>query len=104
MLNIQKAKYVSEYKLRLTFNNGRSGIANLEETFFNDQRAIFISLRDKGKFKEFNLAHGTVVWSDELDLAPEYLFYLAFMKDENYQEQFRNWGYITKTYGETEAA
>ena len=33
-MGIQQAEYLDEYKIRLTFNNGRTGIANLEETIF----------------------------------------------------------------------
>lgn len=104
MLSIQKAEYVSEYKLHLTFNNGRSGIANLEETIFNDKRIVFVSLKDKNNFKLFKLAHGTVVWLDELDLAPEYLFYLTFTNDKDLQRQFENWGYRAKSNINAEAA
>lgn len=104
MLNIEKAEYVNEYKIHLSFNNGRNGIANFEEVIFNDKRAIFSCLRDKAAFKDFNLAHGTIVWLNEIDLAPEYLFYLAFMNDSELQEQFKKWGYIVKSNIEAEAA
>jgi hypothetical protein len=95
MLNIQKAEYIDDYKIHLLFNNGRTGTANLEQTIFDDNRVIFQKLRNKQNFREFKLAHSTVVWLNELDLAPEYLFYLAFMKDNEFQEQFRQWGYIS---------
>ncbi len=95
MLSIQKAEYIDDYKIHLLFNNGRTGTANLEQTIFDDNRAVFQTLRNKQSFREFKLAHSTVVWLNELDLAPEYLFYLAFMKDNEFQEQFRQWGYIS---------
>ena len=94
MLGVQKAEYVGAYKIRLLFNNGKAGTANLEKTIFNDKRAVFLRLKNECNFKEFKVAHSTVVWSDELDLAPEYLFYLAFMEDVEFQEQFKQWGYI----------
>lgn len=94
MLSVQKAEYVGAYKIRLLFNNGKAGTANLEKTIFNDKRAIFLRLKNECEFKAFKVAHSTVVWSDELDLAPEYLFYLAFMEDAEFQEQFKQWGYI----------
>ena len=94
MLSVQKAEYVDAYKIQILFNNGKIGTANLEETLFNDKRAVFLKLKDKYHFKAFKVDHSTVVWSDELDLAPEYLFYLAFMDNVEYQEQFRQWGYI----------
>lgn len=94
MLSVLNAKYVEGYKLYLAFNNGRSGTADLEEVVLNDKRPIFAKLRKEDNFKNFKVGHSTVIWSDELDLAPEYLFYLAFMEDSEYQEQFRHWGYI----------
>ena len=95
-MGIQQAEYLDEYKIRLTFNNGRTGIANLEETIFNDRRDIFQKLKDAQNFRAFSLAHSTIVWFNELDLAPEFLFYLAFMNEAELQEQFTQWGYKTK--------
>ena len=94
MLGVQQAEYLGGYKIRLLFNNGLTGTANLEETILNDRRTIFLRLIDEHSFRGFKLAHGTIVWFDELDLAPEYLFFLAFMDDAGFQEQFRQWGYI----------
>ncbi|MEI7866425.1 MAG: DUF2442 domain-containing protein [Candidatus Methylumidiphilus sp.] len=94
MLGVQQAEYLDGYKIRLKFNNGLTGTANLEQSILNDRRAIFVKLKDEHIFRDFKLAHSTIVWFDELDLAPEYLFYLAFMEEVEFQEQFRQWGYI----------
>lgn len=94
MLSINSAKYAGKYNLQLTFNNGREGMANLEETVLKDKRIIFLKLRDISNFRNFKVDHSTVVWFNELDLAPEYLFYLAFKEDNNLQDQFKKWGYI----------
>jgi hypothetical protein len=94
MISVSAAKYVGKYNLQLTFNNGRVGMVNLEDTVLKDKRKIFLELQDISIFKNFKIEHSTVVWSNELDLAPEYLFYLAFKEDDSLQEQFREWGYI----------
>lgn len=94
MLSVNEAKYVGGYNIQLLFNNGEEGTANLEETIFNDKRPIFSRLKNKTNFSNFKLDHSTVIWSDELDMAPEYLFYLAFKESANYQDKFRCWGYI----------
>ena len=60
----------------LNFANGKSGIVDLKPTIFNDQRKIFDSLKNIDNFKKFSLDSWTVVWSNELDLAPEYLYSL----------------------------
>nr|VFK63420.1 MAG: Protein of unknown function (DUF2442) [Candidatus Kentron sp. UNK]VFK71653.1 MAG: Protein of unknown function (DUF2442) [Candidatus Kentron sp. UNK] len=93
MLAINHAEYVGDYRIRLSFNDGREGIANLEKTLFHDKRPIFSNLKEKSNFRAFKLDHGTIVWPNELDLAPEYLFYLVFKEDDRYREQFRQWGY-----------
>ena len=95
MLEVSQAKYIGNYTLQLSFNNGRTGTANLEPTIFNDRRPIFSKLKDESNFQDFKVEHNTVVWSDELDLAAEYLFYLAFKDDPDLQEQFKGWGYLS---------
>ena len=94
MLSINKAKYAGQYSIQLAFNDGKVGIVNLEKTIFSDTREIFGQLRDESKFKDFKIEHSTVVWSNELDMAPEYLYFLAFRKNNELQEQFKKWGYI----------
>jgi hypothetical protein len=94
MIEVDKAEYAGDYRIRVTFNNGRCGTANLEQTISNDKRPLFVRLRDKSDFKNFNVDHHAVIWFDTLDLASEYLFFLAFRDDPELQEQFRKWGYI----------
>jgi len=94
MLCVNEAKYAGGYNIHLLFNNGKEGTANLEKTIFNDKRPIFSKLKNESNFTNFKVAHSTVICSDELDLAPEYLFYLTFKENSEYQEQFRKWGYI----------
>ena len=94
MLEINKAQYISDYNIQLVFNNGRAGIANLEETIFKDKRPVFAKLQDQSVFKDFKVEHSTVTWPDKLDMAAEYLFYLAFKNDPDLQGMFKAWGYI----------
>ncbi len=94
MLSVQKAEYAGDYKIHLIFNNGMEGTADLQITVLSDSRPIFSKLKDQRDFQDFRIQHNTVIWSKELDLAPEYLFYLAFQNDSEFQEQFRQWGYI----------
>lgn len=94
MLVVNEAKYSGNYCISLEFNNGRKGVANLKETIFHDKRLIFSKLKDESNFKDFKVEHSTVVWSNEIDLASEYLFYLAFKDDPDLQDQFKQWGYL----------
>lgn len=94
MLEIKKAEYMGDYLLNLSFNNGKSGVVDLERALFDDKRAIFATLRDKSNFRKFKVEHSTIVWSNELDIAPEYLFFLAFKDEPELQDQFKTWGYV----------
>nr|VFK15543.1 MAG: Protein of unknown function (DUF2442) [Candidatus Kentron sp. LFY] len=96
MLSIDKAEYIDNYKIRLFFNNGKEGIANLGNTIFDDRRPIFSILKEKSHFRSFKLDHGTIIWPNGLDLPPEYLFYLVFKDDDNYRKQFKQWRYGEK--------
>ncbi len=66
----------------------------MKEDVFNDKRPIFSELKELSNFKNFKVEYSTVVWSDKLDLASEYLFYLSFKHDPDLQKQFKEWGYI----------
>ncbi len=94
MLSVNEAKYVGGYSINIIFNNGKEGTVNLEETIFKDKRPIFLRLKEKSIFQDFKVKHSTVIWFDELDLAAEYLFYLAFKDSPELQEQFKLWGYV----------
>lgn len=93
MLEVKQAAYAGNYAVHLVFSNGRSGTADLKQLVFNDRRPVFARLREPSNFSSFKVAHSALVWNDELDIAPEYLFYLAFKDDPVLQEQFRQWGY-----------
>lgn len=92
MLSIIKAKYLKDHKLLIEFSDGKRGIADLEGlvTVF---RPFFV-LQDIRAFSKFTVDY-TVRWSDELDIAPEYLYFKAFEDDEALGETFREWGYVS---------
>ncbi len=96
MLSITNARYVGGHKIQVSFNNGRSGIADLRDIVFNDKRPIFRSLRNENEFRNFQLDDYTIVWPDELDFAPEFLFFVVFKNAEEFQDQFKQWGYIAR--------
>ncbi len=67
MLSIVNAKYLNNYSIRLTFNNGKSGTVDLKKIVFKDPRPIFKPLKEKDYFKKFSLKYDTVVWENQLD-------------------------------------
>lgn len=92
-LHITDAKYVEEYKVQVTFNNGRKGVADLSSVLNGE---AFESLKDKSIFSTLKVDEEleTITWSNGADLAPEYIYFQAFKDDPTLQEQFKNWGYI----------
>jgi len=74
MIWVAKATYKGDYRVHVTFNDGRAGIVDLADTILNDPRDIFRPLRDPAYFKRFKVAMDTLVWENEADLAPELLY------------------------------
>ena len=92
-LHIAKAKYFSDYKIKVEFNNGRKGIADLSSIL---KGAIFEPLKEKALFAKLKVDEEleTIVWDNGADVAPEFVYYQAFKDDPELQEQFVEWGYI----------
>ena len=74
MKNVVSAKYLNDYKIEIVFDDGKKGVADLAQTIQTDPRKIFKELLDKKKFSNFKLGADTVVWSNGLDLGPEFLY------------------------------
>lgn len=94
MLHIAEAEYLGEYRVRFLFNDGREGVADLRQMIFDDPRSVFKPLRDPSIFREFFIEHGALCWPGDVDVAPEYIYFLAFRNDESLRSLFEEWGYI----------
>ena len=70
---LARAQYVQEYKIRLTFDDGREGIIDLEGELWGE---VFEPLKDTEVFRRFRVDRelDTIVWSTGADLAPEFLY------------------------------
>ncbi len=92
-LHVTSAKYVGDYRIEVSFNNGRKGVADLSGVL---KGAPFTSLKDKSLFSSFTVDAEleTIVWPNGTDLAPEYIYFSAFKDDPALQQQFKQWGYI----------
>ena len=76
-----------DYKIKITFNNGSQGIVDLSESL---EGKVFKGLKDKKNFSKFKVDEelGTIVWGNGADLAPEYLYFLAFKDHKDLQSKF----------------
>ncbi len=93
MLSIIDAQYKGDYKILIEFNDHKKGIVDLKDFILTGKLKPFKKLQDINKFKKFKVDY-TIKWNDDLDLAPEYLYFKAFENDENLKEKFKKWGYI----------
>lgn len=94
MLQILQAECLGGYRVRVVFDNGREGVADLHSMVFDDPRPIFAPLRDAAVFQQLFVEHGALCWPGDLDVAPEYIYYLVFRDDESLHGLFEEWGYI----------
>ena len=68
---VNDVKVLDNYTLRLYFEDG--SVKNFDcSEIFNDKP--FQPLQDKSFFAKAHIFADTVAWSDEIDIAPEYLY------------------------------
>jgi hypothetical protein len=92
-LHIISAHYIDRYKIKIQFNDGRSGIADLANSLKGN---VFKPLQDLVLFQQFevDVELGTIRWTNGADFAPEYLYFLTFCDLPELQEKFQKWGYL----------
>ena len=65
------AKYLSDYRILITFDNGEERIADLAGKL---SLGVFKPLKDKKYFKKFFVDGWTISWPNGADIAPETLY------------------------------
>ena len=70
---IQSAEYIGGYKLRVQFEDGKTGVIDLQDQLWGE---VFEPLQDVEQFKRFRIDAelSTIVWPTGADLAPEFLY------------------------------
>ena len=93
ILHVTHVKYLEDYRIEVSFNNGKTGIVDLSMSLTG---TVFEPLRDKKLFAQLKIDKelDTIIWPNGADLAPEYLYFQAFKSMSELQEQFKEWGYI----------
>ena len=68
------ARYVDDYQLHLTFENGKSGLVDFQK--FINKGGVFARLEDLDYFKQFVIDSelGVITWGKAVDIAPEILY------------------------------
>ena len=92
-LHVTSAKPLEGYRVEVSFDDGRKGIADLTEAL---ERPMLESLKEPDVFRRLRVDKElqTIVWPNGTDLAPEYIYFEAFRDDSELQAIFRKWGYI----------
>lgn len=95
MLHVNDVRHIKNYELEISFNDGRVGVADLSSAL---GRGVFSALRDMPLFSSAKVDKelGSVSWSNGADIAPEYLYFLAFQNDKNLEQKFTEWGYTNR--------
>ena len=75
------------------YNEHKKGVVDLKDFILGGKLKPFKQLKEIEKFKNFTVDY-TIKWGDKLDLAPEYLYYIAFKNDSSMKDKYKKWGYI----------
>ena len=67
------AEYLSDYKIKIWFEDGAVGVVDLEKELWGE---VFEPLKDVLVFQDFRIDKElqTIVWPTGADLAPEFLY------------------------------
>lgn len=93
VLQIIDAKYLHDYVVHLKFSTNEEFDLDLLPMIKEDKVGIFDSLKQLDFFSKFYLDY-TLCWGNDIDVAPEYLLFLAHRYNAEYQTLFKKWGYI----------
>ncbi len=72
-IEVVKAEYVDDYRIKLWFNNNVTKVVDLKPSL---KGLVFEPLKDLDYFKKFSVKYNTVEWENGADFAPEYLLSL----------------------------
>jgi|SRR6185437_6408684 len=92
LLEIVSAKYLHDKLIHMKFNTNEEFDVDLSPMIENDKIGIFKPLKDDKIFKKFKVDY-TLCWSNDNDVAPEYLYFLAHKNNPKKQGLFKKWGY-----------
>jgi hypothetical protein len=72
--DVVKATYRGSYLIELEFDNGRTGVVDFSK--YLKRGGVFARFQDIEFFRSFSVDResGTLVWGEEVDVAPETLY------------------------------
>lgn len=74
ILDIISAEYLEDYKIKLTFEDGKTGIVDFSA--YAKKNGVFKKFKNIAFFKSFQIDReiGNLTWNGEIDIAPETLY------------------------------
>jgi hypothetical protein len=80
---VTEATYLSEYMLKIRFDNGESKVVDLQPHL---DGPIFEPLKDLDFFRSFYVNHDidTIVWPNNADFSPDFLYEIGKEEDEHF--------------------
>jgi hypothetical protein len=66
-MKIVKVKYISGYKLAVTFADGTGKVLDLQYFLLQARNPMITKYMDKKLFKQVTLHSGSLNWNDEMD-------------------------------------
>lgn len=64
-------RYLHDYLLLVTFSNGEKKLYDAKDDIYT---GVFKKLQNKAFFSQARIERGSVVWNDDIDIAPEALY------------------------------
>ena len=83
-IEIIKAEYLDNYRIKLWFNDGKVKIVDLADSL---NGLVFEPLRELEFFKNFTIKFNTIEWENGADFAPEYLYEISSPIPFDYDNQ-----------------
>ena len=74
LADVTDAKYINGYRLEVVFEDGTRGVIDFSE--YSSRGGVFDQFKNMDFFKSFIVCRdlGTIVWGNEIDIAPETLY------------------------------
>ena len=69
--NVVNVIPLENYKIKLTYDNGFSGVYDLSSLLNNK---VFVSLKNVEEFNKVHKRHNAIVWNDEVDLCGDSIY------------------------------
>jgi Protein of unknown function (DUF2442) len=94
MLLCLEMQFIAPHQFRVRFSDALEGQFNALELTSNQNHSVFAPLKSADFASQAKLDHGTLCWPGEIDVAPEYIYFLTFRNKPELQNTFKQWGYI----------